>query len=594
MTPLPPYSPDKLSENFTQVATLYQRVMQELMMKHSSVEVSPSVIDPLNISSAFAAIAAKIWADPEKLLKHQLDYTHNYLELLGNVTARFMGENLAPLYKTGFKDNRFRDAAWEENSLFNFIKQSYLMSAEWLQKLVHDVDGIDHKTARKVDFYTRQFIDALAPTNFAITNPEVLKATIETNGENLVRGLQNLLADLEKSKRHIAIKTTDTSAFKIGENLATAKGSVIFQNDLMQLIHYTPTCAETYKRPLLIIPPWINKYYILDMKPKNSFMIWLLEQGYSVFMVSWVNPGKELGHKNFEDYMLEGPLAALDAIEAATGEREVTAIGYCLGGTLLSATLSYMKAKQDNRIVAATFLTTLIDFSHAGELSIFIDEEQLQRVEERMNDVGYYDGSAMAATFSMLRANEMIWSFVINNYLLGKEPFPFDLLYWNSDSTHLPAKMHSFYLRNMYKDNKLVKPGGITLAGTPIDVRQIAIPCYLLSTREDHIAPWKGTYRTTTLFSGDTTFVLTASGHIAGVVNHPANQKYCYWTNPSSHIPADEWLKEAEEHKGSWWPHWHHWNQQHSGETIAAIFPGEGELAIIEAAPGSYVKVRYE
>lgn len=586
------YSSEQLSQNFNKIGTLYQQILQELMVKHSSAEVSPSIMDPLNISTAFTEIAAKIWSDPEKLLKHQMDYTQNYMELLRNVTTRFMGGDHAPLYKTGFKDNRFRDESWDENSLFNFIKQSYLMSSKWLQDVIKDVEGLDHKTARKVNFYTKQFIDALAPTNFAMTNPEVLKATIESNGENLVKGLSNLLADLEKSKRHIAIKTTDSTAFKIGENLASAKGSVIFQNDLMQLIHYEPLVAKTYQKPLLVIPPWINKYYILDMKPKNSFVIWLLEQGYSVFMISWVNPDKALSHKNFEDYMLEGPLAALEAIEAATGEREINALGYCLGGTLLSATLSYMKAHGDHRITAATFLTTLIDFSHAGELAIFVDEEQLKIVEEQMDDIGYYDGSAMAATFSLLRANEMIWSFVINNYLLGKDPFLFDLLYWNSDSTHLPAKMHSFYLRNMYKDNLLAKPGGITLADTPIDVRKIDIPCYLLSTREDHIAPWKGTYKTTKLFSGDITFVLTASGHIAGVVNHPDNHKYCYWTNPESHIPADMWLEGAKEHAGSWWVHWHEWSKAHAGKRVHAPLPSEGDLPIIEPAPGSYVKVR--
>lgn len=586
------YSPEKLSQNFGKIATLYQSVLQKLLTKNSSVELSPSTIDPFNISGAFTEIAAKLWSDPEKLLKHQLDYTTNYLELLNNVTARFMGENLPPLYKTGLKDNRFHDTAWDDSSLFNFIKQSYLMTSKWLHNVISDVEGVDPKTTRKVNFYTKQLIDALAPTNFAMTNPEVLKATIESNGENLVKGLNNLLADLEKSKQAIVIKTSDTNAFSIGETLATAKGSVIFQNDLMQLIQYAPLKKKTYKRPLLVIPPWINKYYILDMKPKNSFVLWLVKQGYTVFMISWVNPDKALSNKNFENYMLEGPLAAMDAIEQATGERELNVLGYCLGGTLLSATLSHMKAHGDNRVISATFLTTLIDFSHAGELSIFVDDEQLKNVEERMDDLGYYDGSSMAATFNLLRANEMIWSFVVNNYLLGKDPFPFDLLYWNSDSTHLPAKMHSFYLRNMYKDNMLAKPGGITLAGTPIDVRDVDVPCYLLSTREDHIAPWKGTYKTTKLFSGDITFVLTASGHIAGVVNHPDNHKYCYWTNPEKNIPADQWLKDAEEHPGSWWENWQKWNKKYTGSLVEAPQPGEGNLQVIEAAPGSYVKVR--
>lgn len=585
-------SPEQFSQNMARISGLYQRIVQELLARHSSAEISPSVIDPLNISSALTEITAKIWSDPEKLFKYQANYTHNYLELLKNVTSRFMGENTQPLYKAGFKDNRFRDNAWDENVLFNFIKQSYLMTSEWWQQVITDVEGVDHKTARKVSFYTRQCIDALSPTNFVVTNPEVLKATLESNGENLVKGLSNLLADIEHSKRHISITTTDNSAFTIGGNLATATGSVIFQNELMQLIHYEPRVKKTYQKPMLVIPPWINKYYILDMKPTNSFVIWLLEQGYSVFIISWVNPGKELAHKNFEDYMVEGPLAALDAIHAATGQQEVNALGYCLGGTLLAATLSYMKSHNDKRITAATFLTTMVDFAHAGELSIFIDEERLNYLEEHLDDTGYYDGSDMAATFSLLRANDMIWSFVVNNYLLGKDPFPFDLLYWNSDSTHLPAKMHIFYLRNMYKDNLLAKPGGITLKNTPIDVRNIDIPCYLLATREDHIAPWKAAFASTRLYKGDVTFVLTASGHIAGVVNHPSNHKYCYWTNPDKITNSEEWLKTAEEHPGSWWEHWHIWLKHHAGKQIIAPKPGEGQLAAIEPAPGSYVKVR--
>ncbi|RMD61794.1 MAG: alpha/beta fold hydrolase, partial [Alphaproteobacteria bacterium] len=368
---------------------------------------------------------------------------------------------------------------------------------------------------------------------------------------------------------------------------------VVYQNDLMQLIQYTPTTETVFKRPLLIIPPWINKYYILDLREKNSFVKWAVEQGHTVFIISWVNPDEKLARKTFDDYMTEGPLAALDAIEKATGEGDANVIGYCLGGTLLAATLAYLAAKRKARCVAsATFLTTMIDFAEAGELGVFIDEEQLTALEQKMSKKGYLEGADMATTFNMLRANDLIWSFVVNNYLLGKEPFPFDLLYWNSDSTRMPAAMHSFYLRKMYQENLLVKPGGITLKGTPIDLRKIKTPSFFLSTKEDHIAPWKSTYAATQIFSGPVTFVLAASGHIAGVVNPPAAGKYSYWTNPECPKTPDAWLNEAEEHPGSWWPEWGKWVERYAGEKVPARIPGTGKLEVIEDAPGSYVKIK--
>ena len=584
-----PDIPEELSTNMAKIADYYQRIVQLLILKQSNEPPSP--LDPFNVTSAYAELLTKLLSEPEKLLEYQIDYTQHYIKLMDNITSRFMGGNTPPLYEPTGRDNRFKDAAWSENALFDFIKQSYLMNSDWMQQLVKKVDGLDAKTVQKIAFHTKQFTDALSPSNFVITNPQVLKATLETNGENLVKGLENLLHDIESSKHLITITTSDSNAFKIGDNIAVTPGSVVFQNELMQLIHYTPLRPNHYSRPLLIIPPWINKYYILDLKKENSFVRWLLEQGYSVFMISWVNPDKKLAGKGFDDYMVEGPLAALDAIEAATGSKEMSVIGYCLGGTLLAATLSYMKVKNDHRIKDATFLTTLIDFAQAGELAIFVDDEQLRIVEERMNEDGFFDGRDMASTFNMLKANDMIWSFFVNNYLLGKTPFPFDLLYWNADSTRLPAAMHSFYLRNMYRDNLLRKPGGITLKGVPIDVRTIDVPCYLLSTREDHIAPWKSTYTSTQLFGGDITFVLTASGHIAGVVNHPGNHKYSYWTNPELPKTPDHWLRDAVEHPGSWWDNWHQWHKAHAG-TLSTVT--ECKLPAIEAAPGSYVKVRCE
>jgi polyhydroxyalkanoate synthase subunit PhaC len=457
---------------------------------------------------------------------------------------------------------------------------------------VRHVDGLDDKTARKVDFYTRQFVDAMAPSNFALTNPEVLRATVESSGENLVKGLENLLADLERGKGKLSIKMTDTEAFKLGENIAITPGKVVFQNDLIQLIQYEPTTAEVNRRPLLIIPPWINKFYILDLRADNSFVKWAAGEGHTVFMISWVNPDERLAAKSFEDYMFEGLLAALDAIERATGEKELNIIGYCLGGTLLSATLAYMAVKGDTRCQSATFLATMVDFAQAGELGVFIDEEQLGSLEATMREKGYLEGSAMATTFNMLRANDLIWSFVINNYLLGKEPFPFDLLYWNSDSTRMPASMHSFYLRKMYQENKLVAPGGIELGGVAIDLRKIAVPAFIMASREDHIAPWKSTFAATRLYRGPIKFCLAASGHIAGVVNAPRAKKYCYWTSTKKARSPDPWFAGAERHPGSWWPEWQHWVAKFAGGKVKARKPGAGKLKPIEAAPGSYVRVK--
>ena len=458
-----------------------------------------------------------------------------------------------------------------------------------MQSTVEDVDGLDDKSAKKVAFYTKQFVDAMAPSNFVMTNPEVLRATLESRGENLVKGLQNVIDDLERGEGKLAIRMTDTDAFQVGGNIATTEGKVVYQNDLIQLLQYAPRTDEVRRRPLLIIPPWINKFYILDLREKNSFIKWAAEQGHTVFVISWVNPDEKLARKTFEDYMVEGPIAALDAIEQATGEREANVIGYCLGGTLFAATLAHMAATGDDRVKSATFFTTLTDFDDAGDLTVFIDEEQIEAVEARMAETGYLKGSDMATTFNMLRANDLIWSFVINNYLLGKEPFPFDLLYWNSDSTRMPAAVHGFYLRRMYHDNDLVKPGAISLKGIPIDLTKIETPTFILSTKEDHIAPWKATYAATQIYGGPVKFVLSGSGHIAGVVNPPAAQKYQHWTNGRNPKSPDKWFEGSTEHPGSWWPEWDKWVAKFGGAKVPARKPGDGKLKPIEDAPGSYV-----
>jgi len=587
--------PALVGRTMADVAERGQRIVTDFL-KRQGGEGASAGPDPLNIGSAFLEMTTRLMANPARLMQAQIGFWQDYLTLWQNTARRIMGEAPASVIEEAKGDRRFKDEAWRENEVFDFIRQSYLLSARFFTNVVQTTDGLEPKTAQKVDFYTRQFVDAMSPSNFLMTNPEVLRKTAETGGENLLKGLSNLLADLERGKGQLRIRMTDETKFKVGENIAVSPGKVVFRNELMELIQYAPTTETVLKRPLLIIPPWINKYYILDLRPKNSFIRWAVEQGHTVFIVSWVNPDEQLAEKGFDDYMREGPYAALDAIERATGERAVNAIGYCLGGTLLACTLAHMQAKRDARIKSATFFTTMLDFAEAGELGVFIDEEQLRGLEEKMQKRGFLEGSEMATTFNMLRANDLIWSFVVSNYLLGQEPFPFDLLYWNDDSTRMPARMHSFYLRRMYQQNDLVKPPGdenaIELDGVKLDLRKVKLPTYILSTREDHIAPWKSTYRATQLFAGKTRFVLAASGHIAGVVNPPEGGKYSHWIHDDLPGDADAWFKGATELSGSWWPDWQRWVSGQDRATVAARAPGEGGLTAICDAPGEYVMVQ--
>lgn len=583
----------ELAAILSEIAAKSQRLVEDFLTRQATLDaLSATPTDPLRIGHAFIELTASLLRDPAALVRSQIDFWQDYLRLWHATSMRALGHEVEPVVSPDPADRRFRDPAWNDHPLFDFVKQSYLLTSRYILELVARSDGLDAKTQQKVEFYTRQFVDALAPSNFIATNPEVLRATLESRGENLLRGLKNMLDDLERGKGRLAIRMTDTEAFEVGRNIATTPGKVVYRTELAELIQYSPTTDVVHKRPLLIIPPWINKYYILDLQPKNSFIRYAVGQGFTVFVLSWVNPDERLAHKTFEDYMREGPLAALDAIEQATGEPDVTAIGYCLGGTLLAATLARNAAKRDKRIKAATFFTTLVDFSEPGELGVFIDEEQLQALEALMARRGYLDGAEMATTFNMLRANDLIWSFVVNNYLLGKDPFPFDLLYWNSDSTRMPAAMHSFYLRRFYLENRLVQPGGVELDGVPIDLRKIKLPVYWVSTKEDHIAPWKSTYAATQLYKGERNFVLAGSGHIAGIINPPTSTKYGYWTNPELPPDPEEWLSGAEYHEGSWWPHWAAWNARHAGPMVPARHPERGGLKPLADAPGSYVLVR--
>ena len=570
------------------IAGQSQRLMQGFLSKQSTGG-QIGMGDTSTLGGAFLDLMTNVMSDPAAVANAQIDLFNDSMTVWRHAAERvfLMRESDAePL-----RDKRFKHPDWTKNAMFSFIRESYLVAAKSLLSSVRDAKGLDSATARKVDFYTRQFVDAMSPSNFIATNPEVLTTTLQTGGQNLLRGLENLLADLDKGEGRLSITMTDMKSFRLGENIATTPGKVVYQNELMQLIQYAPSTSDVRRRPLLIVPPWINKFYVLDLQPKNSFIKWCVDQGHTVFVISWVNPDERLAQKSFEDYMLEGPLAALDAIEAATGERSVNAVGYCLGGTLLASTLAYLAARADDRIASATYFVTLVDFTEVGDMAVFIDDEQISSLEKRMQERGYLEAHDMATSFNMLRANDLIWSFVVNNYLLGKEQIPFDLLFWNSDATRMPAAMHSFYLRNMYQRNLAAKPGGIILAGMPIDLSKIKTPTFLLATREDHIAPWKSTYAATRLYVGPVKFVLSASGHMAGVISAPGS-KYGHWTNDDLPSTPDEWLDGAKSHQGSWWPLWDYWVTSFDLGRAPPRWPGDGKLAVIEDAPGTYVRVR--
>lgn len=586
--------PAELAKSFSEIAERSQRILTEWMGKNGFSMPQSAGNDPLNIGATFVELTSKMMADPAKVVKAQMSLWQDYMSLWQTTTNRMMGQQVDPVISPARDDKRFKDAAWEENDVFNYMKQSYLLAARWLQETVRNVEGVDPKVRERAEFYTRQFISALSPTNFAMTNPEVIRATIESRGENLLNGLKNLLKDMERGKGSLRIAQTDYDKFQMGKNIATTPGKVIYRNEMMELIQYDPSTETVQKRPVLFVPAWINKFYIVDLRAKNSWVKWAVDQGHTVFLISWVNPTEELAKKSFEDYVLQGPVTAVDVIEQATGEKEINAVGYCIGGALLASSLAYLAAKGDDRIKSGTFFTTMIDYSEPGELGVFIDESTISYLEEKMAERGYLDGAEMASTFNMLRENDLIWSFVINNYLLGNDPFPFDLLYWNSDSTRMPYAMHSFYLRNFYQRNKLMEPGGITLAGEPIDLSKIKVPTYFLSAREDHIAPWTSTYRGAQILGGPNTFTLAASGHIAGVINPPAAKKYCYWVNPKIAPTPDEWLASATAKDGSWWPHWDQWVKKLSAkdEAVPARVPGTGKLPAIDEAPGPYVSAR--
>lgn len=575
-----------------QVAEQYGHLLQKAISQPTSAE-DPAASVLSDFSKSFQELGEQLMKNPARLAETQMDLLKKQQQLFQTTTLRFLGQDVGPVATPEPGDKRFKDEQWNENPLFDYIKQLYLLQGQTLMNMIKGTDGLSDHSRQKIEYFVRQYINALSPTNFAALNPEVIRKTLESGGKNLLDGMAQLMKDMDDSvKGALNVAMTDTSAFQVGRNLATTPGKVVYQNDLMQLIQYTPTTAKTFKRPLLVIPPFINKFYILDMRENNSFIKWLVDQGHTVFCISWVNPGPSLRDKGFEDYMQEGPLDAIAAIEKATGEQEVNAIGYCLGGTLLAATLAYLKKKKKEPIKAATFLATLTDFSQPGEIGVFINETAISALEKQMNLLGYYDGRQMAFSFNTLRENDLFWSFFINNYLKGERPAAFDLLYWNTDSTNLPARMHSFYLRNMYLYNKLIEKDGIELNGVKLDLRQISVPTYFLSTAQDHIALWQATYTGPLLMGGKNRFVLGGSGHIAGVVNPPAQNKYGYWTNDNLPQDPNEWYRNATQNEGSWWNDWQQWVlQQGNMEEVEVRQPGTG-LEVIEDAPGRYVKQR--
>jgi len=534
---------------------------------------------------------ARHWAaEPAKFATAQSELMASYADLWGRSFRRFLGEEVEPVVEPEPGDNRFKDPDWSNGQVFDFWKQAYLITSRWAEDLTRNTSGVDDKTRKKALFYLNQMLSAMSPSNFPLTNPEVLRTTLATNAENLVQGMMHFVEDLGQSKDLLRISQTDLSAFEIGRNLAVTPGKVVFQNDLIQLIQYAPTTDEVYERPLLVVPPWINKYYILDLVPEKSFVKWAVAQGFTVFLVSWVNPDIKLAQKTFEDYMREGIFGAVEAVIRQIGSPKINALGYCVGGTLLASALAYMAAKNDNRIASASFLAAQVDFSEAGDLLVFIDDAQLNSLEEMMAEQGYLDGSRMAAVFNMLRPRDLIWPYVINNYLLGKKPFPFDLLFWNADSTRLPAANHAFYLREFYHLNRLAK-GEMQLGGVRLDLSKVKIPIYELFTKEDHIAPAASVFRGSKLFGGPVRHVMAGSGHIAGVVNPPAKKKYQFWSGGRSNS-LEDWMATAHEAAGSWWPDWASWLAAYSGPKVPARDPSAGPLRAIEDAPGSFVKSR--
>ncbi len=591
-TPYRIENPEEFARNMLRFFEEGGRAVSELL-ERPDAQITPfSAASEMTEAAATLTDIARVWlTDPAKLAEAQGTLLRSYIDLWNASIRRLLGEEVDPVAEPEPSDNRFKDPEWSSNPYFDFLKQAYLLTTHWAEDVLQQTDGLDEASRHKAEFYLRQLSSALSQSNFPMTNPEVVRETFATNAKNLVTGMAHLVRDMEKSGDLLKISQTDTEAFEVGRNLATTPGKVVFANDIFQLIQYSPTTDKVREVPLLVIPPWINKYYILDLTPPKSLLKYAVDQGFTVFVVSWVNPDERLSHKTFEDYMLEGILTAADAVSRETDVEKINVVGYCVGGTLLGATLAYLAARGEEPFRSVTFLTTQLDFSKAGDLLLFTSDSQLSSLKEMMAERGYLDGSRMANVFNMMRPRDLIWPYIVNNYLLGKKPFPFDLLYWNQDSTRMPAANHGFYLTEFYNENKLAK-GEMTLAGVKLDLKKVKLPVFELATKEDHIAPAKSVFIGSKLLGGPVEFVMAGSGHIAGVVNPPDKMKYQYWTaNKAAADTLDEWFGMAKEHAGSWWPHWMEWLTKYSGGWTIPREPGE-KLGVIEDAPGSYAKTK--
>ena len=586
-------NPEELTQNMLRLIEEGSRVLSDMAERADGQSGPYSAISEMTIAAqTLSEVAGRWMLDPPRFADAQAELVQSYVSLWNNTLRRMMGEDVAPVIEPDSADGRFRDPEWSKNPYFDFWKQAYLLTSRWAENRLVETDGLDDRTRAKAEFYLRQLSSAMSPSNFPAMNPEIIRETFKTNARNLVSGLNHLAHDIERSDDLLKISQTDTTAFEVGRNLAVSPGKVVFQNEVHQLIQYTPTTETVYRKPILLVPPWINKFYILDLTQPKSFIRALVAQGFTVFLISWVNPDERLSHKTFEDYMKEGVLSAADAVRRETGEQTMNVLGYCVGGTMLTTTLAYLAARGERLFDSATFLTTQADFSRAGDLSLFIDEQQLASLKEMMSERGYLDGSRMATVFNMLRPKDLIWPYIVNNYLLGKKPMPFDLLFWNQDSTRMPAANHMFYLNEFYQENKLSK-GELVVSGVRLDVSKVTIPIFHLAAKEDHIAPARSCYIGARLFGGPVEFVMAGSGHIAGVINppDPKKVKYQFWTNPSKAASLDEWIAGAKETPGSWWHYWYEWLARHSGEHVPAREPG-ARLGQIEDAPGSYVKIK--
>jgi polyhydroxyalkanoate synthase len=553
-------------------------------------ELRDSVAEPVtDMVKTFSKVTQYWLSDPQRALDAQTRLFSGYMGVWANAIRR-MSDGEAETVEPERGDKRFQDPEWGRNAFFDFLKQAYLVTSRWAADLVEHAEGLDEHTRHKAGFYAKQISNAISPSNFILTNPELFRETVASNGENLVRGMKMLAEDIAAGKGDLKLRQADYSSFEIGRNIAMTPGKVVGRSEVAEIIQYEPSTKKVLKRPLLICPPWINKFYILDLNPQKSFIRWAVEQGHTVFVISWVNPDERHGAKDWEAYIREGIEYGLDTVEAATGEREVNAIGYCVGGTLLAAALALMAQEGDDRIRSVTFFTTQVDFTHAGDLKVFVDEDQVAAIERSMNDKGYLEGTKMATAFNMLRSGDLIWPYVVNNYMRGKEPTPFDLLYWNADSTRMSASNHSFYLRNCYLENNLSQ-GRMKLGGRTVSLESVKIPVYNLASREDHIAPAKSVFLGSACFGGDVEYVMAGSGHIAGVVNPPSMKKYQYWTGGNPVGNFEKWIEQATENPGSWWPHWQAWIEANDDRRVAARKPGT-HTPTFGDAPGSYVKVR--